>query len=114
MNESFSNSGLTVPLSQLDNANGQTLKQLFRRILATKSAEESFAMLIDGKPTIVAYMECSPLDLVARDDIWRNSEASEESMALFRSLREGLDLSQLRVKVSVRSSLTEPSRQVIG
>lgn len=102
MSEGYRPLPVTVPFFHLNHSHAQILSQVFRRILATRLAEDSFAMLIDGRLTLDALMECRQLGLDDDfNDILNYSGPTEESITLFRSLREQFDPLHVSIKASV-------------
>ncbi|RJE20484.1 hypothetical protein PHISCL_07176 [Aspergillus sclerotialis] len=113
MSEAYMSLPATVPFFHLNHYHAQLLREIFHRTLATKLAEDSFAMLLDGRLTLDALMECRRLGLNDDfDDILNYSGPTEESITMFRSLRDQFDPSHVSIKASsaekFKRSATQP------
>nr|KMM70960.1 hypothetical protein CPAG_07269 [Coccidioides posadasii RMSCC 3488] len=91
----------TVPFFHLDDCHARRVIQALRRILATEVAEESFSMLIDGRLTMKALRACRRIRLGEDyDEIAKYTGPSQDTISMFRSLREQFDLSHVLIKAS--------------
>jgi hypothetical protein len=92
----------TVPFFHLDDCHARQVIQALRLILATEVAEESFGMLIDGQLTVKALRACRRIRLGEDyDEIAKYTGPNQDTISMFRSLREQLDLSHVLIKASV-------------
>ena len=93
----------TIPLFHLNESHARPLVGVFRRILATKTAEDSFGMLMDGRLTLDELMQCRLLKIGEdRDEIEKYTGPTHESIRMFRSLRERFEPSDVLLKADVR------------
>ncbi|KAK2799077.1 hypothetical protein FQN50_008583 [Emmonsiellopsis sp. PD_5] len=91
----------TVPFFHLNDCHARRVIQALRRILATEVAEESFGMLIDGRLTMKALRACRRVRLGEDyDEIAKYTGPSQDTISMFRSLREQLNLSHVLIKAS--------------
>ncbi|KAL2376071.1 hypothetical protein RJZ90_007752 [Blastomyces dermatitidis] len=91
----------TVPFFHLDDCHARRVIQVVRCILATEVAEQSFGMLIDGRLTMKALRACRRIRLDEDyDEIAKYTGPSQDTISMFRSLREQFDLSHVLIKAS--------------
>lgn len=92
----------TVPFFHLDDCHARRVIQALHCILATEVAEQSFSMLIDGRLTMKALRACRRIRLGEDyDEIAKYTGPSQDTISMFRSLREQFDLSHVLIKASV-------------
>ncbi|KAL2372433.1 hypothetical protein RJ035_007240 [Blastomyces gilchristii] len=91
----------TVPFFHLDDCHARRVLQALHCILATEVAEQSFGMLIDGRLTMKALRACRRIRLSEDyDEIAKYTGPSQDTISMFRSLREQFDLSHVLIKAS--------------
>lgn len=90
-----------ISLSYINEAKASVAVRLFRRLLCSKAAIESFAMLADGKPTWDVHVKYAAARMNL--DLIEHREPTAEGLALSRSLQEKLDIWNIPVGASVSS-----------
>ncbi|PGH09008.1 hypothetical protein AJ79_05803 [Helicocarpus griseus UAMH5409] len=101
MGEGCASPPTTVPLFHLHDCHARRVIHELRRILVTEVAEESFSMLIDGRLTMKDLRQCRRIRLGEDyDEIAKYTGPSQDTISMFRSLRERFDLSHVLVKAS--------------
>lgn len=90
-----------ISLSYINEAKASVAVRLFRRLLCSTAAIESFAMLADGKPTWDVHVKYAAARMNL--DLIEHREPTAEGLALSRSLQEKLDIWNILVRASVSS-----------
>ena len=95
----------SIKLSYLAPERLEYLERFVSTILSSSAAERTYAQLIDGLPTRASFQRCSTWEPTFTAIVEREAP-SPNAIELFRSFRQQLQVSQIKIDLVVRQPCT--------